>query len=247
MARVALVVPCFNEAQRIDVDAFRSFALVGHDLRVCFVNDGSTDETLQVLHQVRKGAATRCDVLDLERNRGKAEAVRRGFLHALIERPDYVGFWDADLAAPLSELVGFVDLMEARPDLEILFGSRVKLMGRSIERLAWRHYLGRMSATLISATLSLPVYDTQCGHKLFRASEVLERVFAEPFLANWLFDVEILARYLTMDQRGRHAVERIIYEWPLTSWVDKQGSKVKPTDFVRGLGEMWKVRRAYLQ
>ncbi len=247
MSHVVIVVPCFNEAKRIDVAAFTSYALAGHELRFCFVNDGSTDDTLGVLGSIKdaRGPKSPCDVIHLERNGGKAAAVRRGFLSAFEQKPDYVGFWDADLAAPLRELDGFVAFMEARCDIDILFGSRVKLMGRTIERMAWRHYLGRVSATLVSTTLKLPIYDTQCGHKLFRRTELLERVFEEPFTTNWLFDVEILARFLTMDPAGREHVARAIYEWPLTQWIDVRGSKVRATDFVRGLGEVMGIKRRY--
>lgn len=247
MACVVLVVPCFNEANRLSVDAFCRFALPGHDARLLFVNDGSTDETGTVLRRIAESATVPCAVLDLDRNGGKAEAVRRGVLHALTSKPDYVGFWDADLAAPLDELPRFVELLESRRDVEIVFGSRVKLMGRTIERIAWRHYLGRMSATLISATLDLPVYDTQCGHKLFRVTPPLAEVFKRPFLATWLFDVEILARFMSTDPRGRGHVESMLYEWPLTRWVDVRGSKVRGSDFFRGLAEVWRVRQTYLR
>lgn len=245
MSRVVIVVPCFNEEKRIDVRAFTSFALRDHALSFCFVNDGSTDGTLRILESIRDGNAVQSDIVDLERNGGKAEAVRRGFVFALAKKPNYIGYWDADLAAPLSELDAFVALMEAKPDLEIVFGSRVKLMGRTIERIAWRHYLGRVSATLVSATLALPIYDTQCGHKLFRTTDLLARVFAEPFSTNWLFDVEILARFLTMDPRGRAHVAKMIYELPLTQWVDVRGSKVKPADFARSLREVWQIKHRY--
>jgi dolichyl-phosphate beta-glucosyltransferase len=244
VARVVLVVPCYNEEKRLDVQAFTSFALPGHFVDFRFVDDGSKDETARVLESIaaaRGGVA----VQRLERNSGKAEAVRQGFVAALAEKPDYVGYWDADLAAPLSELADLVGLVESRRDVDIVFGSRVKLMGRSIERLAWRHYLGRISATLVSLTLKLPIYDTQCGHKLFRATDLLAQVFAEPFLTRWVFDVEILARFLTMDPRGRDHVASSIYEYPLKHWVDVRGSKVKPTDFARALGDLATIKRRY--
>ncbi len=245
MARVMIVVPCFNEAKRLDASAFGAFTLERHEVTFVFVNDGSADTTMSVLSTIASSAKSKCEIVDRANNGGKAEAVRQGMLHALALAPDYVGYWDADLAAPLSELSGFLELMQLRHDIDIVFGSRVKLMGRSIERLAWRHYLGRVSATLISRTLALPIYDTQCGHKLFRATDMLARVFADPFQTNWLFDVEILARFLTTDPRGRDAVARTIYEWPLARWVDVSGSKVKPFDFARGLAEVWQIKRAY--
>src|SRR5450755_4385970 len=112
MARVMVVVPCFNEAKRLDASAFGAFALTGHELTFVFVNDGSTDATMSVLSTIRDSAKSKCEIVDLVKNGGKAEAVRQGMLHALALRPDYVGYWDADLAAPLSELTGFLELMQ---------------------------------------------------------------------------------------------------------------------------------------
>ena len=82
---------------------------------------------------------------EFTRHRKVADVV--GVLDALGRSPHAIGFWDADLATPLSELPAFVDLLAARPEIELVIGSRVKLMGRSIERRAWRHYSGRLFAT----------------------------------------------------------------------------------------------------
>ncbi|HEY1954174.1 MAG TPA: glycosyltransferase [Polyangiaceae bacterium] len=245
MARVVVVVPCYNEEKRLDVDAFRSFALPGHYVDFRFVDDGSDDGTAAVLERIR-ASRDGVTVQRLARNAGKAEAVRQGVLAALAdEKYDYVGYWDADLAAPLSELAAFVAILESRRSVDVVFGSRVKLMGRSIERLAWRHYLGRIGATLASIALALPIYDTQSGQKLFRATELLARVFAEPFLTRWVFDVEVLARFLTMDPRGRAHAAASIHEIPLEHWAFVAGSKVKPTDFARALADLATIKRRY--
>src|SRR5437660_11898865 len=178
MSRLVLVVPCYNEEKRLDVAAFRAFSGV----EFLFVNDGSRDGTLRLLQSLRDSDPRRFDVLDLERNGGKAEAVRRGILAALDRGAELTGFWDADLATPLAELPGFLSIFEARPEIEMIFGARVRLLGREISRNPSRHYLGRVGATLISRTLGLAVYDTQCGAKLFRAGDALREVFSRPFL-----------------------------------------------------------------
>jgi len=238
-----VVVPCYNEEQRLPVQAFRDFALDGLRVEFLFVNDGSTDGTLRLLESIRDSDPSRFSLLDLDRNSGKAEAVRRGMLAAIERRPDYFGFWDADLATPLSEIPAFLDVFTTRPEIEMVFAARVRLLGRSISRNPGRHYFGRVGATLISSSLGLAVYDTQCGAKLFRTSDAIRTLFEQPFLSRWIFDVEIIARFVR--QRGRDAAARAIYELPIMVWHDVKGSKVKSTDFGRALGDLWKIHRAY--
>ena len=241
-----LVVPCYNEGARLDTAEFRRFAGASPGTSFCFVDDGSRDDTLVVLERMCGECPGLGRVLSLPGNRGKAEAVRQGLLAALAGGAPYVGFWDADLATPLDELPRFRAVFAERPDTEIVLGSRVRLLGRQIERRGLRHYLGRVFATGASLTLGLPVYDTQCGAKLFRATAALRAVLAEPFLTRWVFDVEILARYL--DGPGdRVQAARRIYELPLLRWTDVPGSKVRPWDFVRSGLELVRIRNVYVR
>lgn len=242
-ADVIVVVPCFNEAHRLPGDAFRAFALEGRRVEFLFVDDGSTDGTRAILEALCAEDPSRFSLLVLDRNRGKAEAVRRGIVAALERRPAFAGFWDADLATPLDQIPLFLDVFAARAEIEMVFAARVRLLGRSISRNPARHYFGRVGATLISSSLGLAVYDTQCGAKLFRASDPMRAIFAEPFISRWIFDVEIIARFVI--QRGRDAAARAIYELPIVVWHDVKGSKVKSTDFFRALKDLWKIRRAY--
>lgn len=238
-----LVVPCFNEEHRLPVDELRAFHLEGTRIELLFVDDGSTDGTLRLLESLRDEDPSRFSVLHLEHNSGKAEAVRRGMLAALDRNPHFAGFWDADLATPLGELTHFLKVFAARAEIEMIFAARVRLLGRSISRNPARHYFGRVGATLISQSLGLAVYDTQCGAKLFRAGDAMREIFATPFLSRWIFDVEIIARFVR--QRGRDAAARAIYELPIMVWHDVKGSKVKSSDFGRALKDLWKIRRAY--
>ena len=146
-----------------------------------FVDDGSTDGTARVLSNLAGAAPGRIAVMTLDRNRGKAEAVRLGVLRALEASPRFVGFWDSDLSTPIHDVTPFVQLLESRPDLDMVFGSRVKLLGRHVDRSTSRHFAGRVFATVVSLMLDLAIYDTQCGAKLFRATPRLVRIFEEPF------------------------------------------------------------------
>jgi dolichyl-phosphate beta-glucosyltransferase len=241
-SRAAIVVPCYNEGARLPARQFRDF-LATAECDFIFVNDGSRDNTMEVLQSLRDTRPERATVLDEKVNRGKAEAVRRGICFALERGCDYVGFWDADLATPLSDIPEFLAVMAARPELDMIFGARVKLLGRHVERKAARHYLGRIFATFVSTMLRLPIYDTQCGAKMFRVNQYAAALFGKPFLSRWIFDVEIIARYL--QQVGVEAASKRIYEYPLQCWIDVAGSKLKPTDFLVAFRDVLRIRRAY--
>ncbi len=240
---VTLVVPCYNEEKRLPVETFRKFAIDGADLTFLFVDDGSTDGTAAVLANLRREDPSRFAVLTLEQNSGKAEAVRLGMMAAMERGPEIVGFWDADLATPLSEIQQFLDVFAQKAGVVMVFGARVRLLGRNISRRESRHYFGRIGATLISRTLGLAVYDTQCGAKLFRVDDTLRQILSTPFRSRWIFDVEIIARLVRL--RGRDAAAQAIYELPIREWRDVHGSKVKSRDFIRALRDLWKIRGAY--
>ena len=243
MSPCTIVVPCYNEARRLDLAAFLDHALARDDAFL-FVNDGSRDQTGPLLDEFCAINPEAFRVLHLPQNRGKAEAVRQGMLAALAQRPRYVGYWDADLATPLSAIADFRAHLEEHSRVEALLGARVRLLGRHIERKAWRHCLGRLFATLAAGVLKIPVYDTQCGAKLFRASEQLKGILAEPFRTTWIFDVELLARLLATIPADLSPAD-LIHELPLKEWRDVAGSKVKARDFVRAAGQLATIWRTY--
>jgi len=238
--RLRLVVPCYNEALRLQPEAFRQSA--GDSVSFLFVDDGSTDATPRLLADLAATSGGRVEVISLSRNAGKAAAVRAGLLAALDRPADFVGYWDSDLSTPLNALPGFIAVADARPDVEVIIGSRVKLLGRRIERHAWRHYIGRVFATAASLALGIAVYDTQCGAKLFRASEVTRRVFEAPLRSAWVFDVEVLARYIVA--LGRERAASRIFELPLDTWIDVPGSKVRPWHAVRAVLDLLRIALA---
>lgn len=245
--RVCVVVPCYNEAQRLDVAGFRRYLAASSQVCLLFVDDGSRDGTAAVLEAVRAGNEDRAYILRCQRNGGKAEAVRLGILQALDElHPEIVGFWDADLATPLSSIAPLLAVLDREAEIHLVFGARVKLLGRHVERLASRHYLGRIFATMISALLRIPIYDSQCGAKLLRVGPETRAIFAEKFISKWVFDVEILARYLVRLDNDPQKLAHVIYEYPLEKWTDVAGSKVRPSDFLTAFWDVLKIRRKYL-
>ena len=240
-----IVVPCYNEARRLNTRAFTQCRVSGHWVEFLFVNDGSADDTLDVLQKLKCTSPDTVRVKDQQPNRGKAEAVRAGMLEALETDADFVGYWDADLATPLRELPRFLAVLEDKPNVNVVLGSRVKLLGRTIERHAWRHYLGRFFATLVSEMLRLAVYDTQCGAKVFRSTPELRATLAAPFSTSWLFDVEIIARMIAANPGGTSAVNAVLYELPLDEWRDVPGSKLTRAAYARAATSIVTLYREY--
>ncbi len=248
-ARCTVVVPCYNEAARLRTDAYASFLESGQSrgTQLLFVNDGSRDATLSVLQALRSRYPDRIRVLDKQPNGGKAEAVRHGMLHAMaMGGCEITGFWDADLATPLEQIPDLAAVLLAHSNLTMVFGARVRLLGRAIQRQPLRHYLGRIFATTASVLLRLPIYDTQCGAKLFRATPELGEVLAGPFQSRWIFDVELLARFMARHKGDPELMRSRIFEYPLPEWTDVAGSKVHPLDFFKAFGELFRIYQRYL-
>lgn len=246
---VTLVVPCYSEASRLAPAAFLDVLPSRPWLTLLFVDDGSRDGTPGVLVSLESACPGQVRVLRLAAHSGKAEAVRAGVLDAARSQPDYVGFWDADLATPLVALDDFVAVAQRRPDVDLVIGSRVNVMGRDIRRSQARHYVSRIFATAASHALDLPVYDTQCGAKLFRATGDVLSIFAERFESRWVFDVEIIERYLRLAVRDGGPPRRArIYELVLSAWHEVGGSKLRGWDFLWSFVEVfgvWRRRRRH--
>lgn len=233
MHNAVIVVPCYNEAKRLDGERF--LALSGApDLRLLFVDDGSTDDTGALVTALAQRSEGRIELITLAKNSGKGEAVRRGLEHAARAGAGaaIVGFADSDLATPPSELLRL--LAAARESSAgVVMGSRVALAGTDIDRKPSRHYLGRGFATLASLVLRARFYDTQCGAKLFRNTDLFRAAIAEPFRSRWIFDVELLGRLL-VGAGGFPGLEAADFlEVPLRRWSDVAGSKITASSWAR--------------
>jgi glycosyltransferase involved in cell wall biosynthesis len=247
VTKTVLIVPCFNEEHRLDSKGFVLFA--SQDVELLFVDDGSTDGTRAILESLCQQLHVHgvpAQTLPLNRNCGKGEAVRRGMLRALDSGASTVGYFDADLATPPSEAVRLIATLDAR-SADAVLGARVLLLGSCITRRPVRHYLGRIFATAASLLLRMPVYDTQCGAKVFRRTAALESALSQPFSARWAFDVELIGRLHvgTANVPGL-AISRFV-EMPLGEWRDVSGSTLRPTAFpLLGLELvriLWALRR----
>ena len=240
-----VVIPCYNEADRFHPESFLRMVRSSTGVKLLFVNDGSRDATLEILEATAQKAPEKISVLHCELNGGKAEAVRRGVLQAISAGSSAVGYWDADLATPLRDIFSFREVLERRADVHCVIGSRLPLLGRDIQRHPLRRLLGRSFAFVASQALGIPIVDTQCGAKLFRVLPETCELFSRPFLSRWIFDVELLARWINRTN-DRRAVAQKLFEFPLENWEDVPGSKLRPHHFLLASREILQIHSRYL-
>lgn len=227
--RALVVIPAYNEAARLRrlVEELAGYLGSGAaeaadlDVHFCIVDDGSRQEQFEAEEQLVRGCGfgNEVRVVRLGANRGKGCAIRAGFDIGLAEGFDYLGFIDADGAVPVRELhraLAYLATANREKGVTGVIGSRLRILGRSMERTPLRHYSGRVFATFVSLWFGQAVYDTQCGLKVFER-EMLKRHLEAPEDLRWVWDTQLLLAML-------HAGERI-HELPV-DWRETGESKL---------------------
>lgn len=245
---ICIIVPCYNEAKRLNASAFCRFAAEHPRVHFVMVNDGSRDDTLDVINQLSRQIACPMSVVDLPVNQGKAEAVRQGMREGFTFAPDYVGYWDADLATPLDAIPELATILDQREDLDLVIASRMSLLGRKIDRHWLRKQIGHACGGMASLVLGTRIRDTQCGAKMFRVTPVTTHVFSNPLSSRWLFDVELFARLIqTWDAIDDRPFADRVFEYPLHRWTEIPGSNLKKLDFLKAGWELTQIYMRYLR
>jgi len=238
---LCIVIPCYNEEKRLDKERMFKFLELQKNVLLCFVNDGSSDNTFEVLNSIKSMYPRNVEAISTKNNVGKAEAVRTGILHCnTYFKYKKIAYLDADLATTLEECYEISKLVNN--ETVFAFGSRIKKIDTNIQRKGYRFLIGRVIATFISRQLNLGVYDTQCGCKIFK-SELSKTIFEEKFISKWLFDVELFHRIIKI--YGTDKMSMISKEVPLKSWIDYDESKVKMTYFFKLWLDLYSIKKAY--
>lgn len=233
--KITIIIPFYNEEKRIEIDRFHQIFNNFPQYNFLLVNDGSTDNTNTILDEF-KSKFPNLTILKLDKNIGKAEAIRAAVLS--ISTTDFIVYYDADLATPFSELEKLIQFTVLHQNYKMVMGARIKLIGNQVKRSLKRHYFGRIFATIVSQfVLKVAVYDTQCGAKVIDF-EIAKLIFSKPFLSKWLFDVELLKRLQKI-----HNLKEVVKEIPLEKWEEIGNSKIKVTDFFKIPFELLKIYR----
>lgn len=223
-----IIIPCYNEYYRLDKAKFSQFLNQKSNYHLCFVNDGSSDNTSEMLHELKSTNPTRIHVIDLEKNQGKATAVQEGANYlGNLDYIDNIGFLDADLSTSLEEMHNLVEKLNDDAKLSMVFGSRKALTSDNIERSFFRKMFSNFVGFFIRIILQLPIKDTQCGAKVFK-KDIIENIYHKKFISRWLFDIEIFLRL--KKHIGLKDLLNSIREEPLDSWIEVEGSKITLKD-----------------
>ena len=233
-----MIVPFFNESKRWRSDYWTAATSL-NGIEWIFVNDGSSDDTKLLIDEFCQGRQN-VHAIHFAKNSGKAEAVRAGMLSAF-EKPSAdllgIGFVDCDGAFTINDINRVAQIFKFKihehDRFDALWTARIALAGRNITRSSFRHYVGRVIATIVSLNLQDLPYDTQSGFKIFVASQNLKQHLSLPFKTRWLFDVELLLRW---NSRSSNIMR--IWEEPLHAWNDVSGSKVTLRQTIRIIKEL---------
>ncbi len=216
--RLLLLIPAYNEAQRIGPVLGAYATLLGQRLpgayAISVILNGCRDETLQVVREAaQRHPAVRW--IEFPDPIGKGGALMQGLRQP--HEAEFVGYIDADGATPPE---AFWELFEAcaRGGADAAVGSRW-LPGARILRLQSnrRRAASRVFHFIVESLFHLGIRDTQCGAKVFRASAIRA---IEPglYISDMAFDVNLLF----LLRKGGFRV----LELP-TTWTDQSGSKVR--------------------
>jgi dolichyl-phosphate beta-glucosyltransferase len=226
-----IIIPCYNESSRLDLNTFIDFANKHKQVTLCFVNDGSADPTRSTLAEIKNIVHDNVHVFNVEENAGKANAVRQGalFLHNETE-VETIGFLDADLSTTFEDYGHLIaELEQSQGKLQVIFGSRNMGGESNIERNPIRKLVSDAIRILIFMITRLRIADTQCGAKVFHR-DLIPMIYATSFFSRWLFDVEILLRL--KKKIGKNSFLSIFLEKPLQTWVHMEGSKLSAKDSI---------------
>jgi dolichyl-phosphate beta-glucosyltransferase len=217
---LSLVIPCYHESARLGpflADLCEKLAALG-GVTIRIVEDGSDSAEKQRMQQIitaqREKTPILLEPLFLPQNLGKGAAVYAGW--KLEKCADWLAFVDADGSITADEVSRLIQLSRVTPSGTALFASRIKMLGKTVQRDFRRHLIGRIYATLVSEILSIPVYDSQCGLKLVPRA-LFEQIEPQLTITGFAFDVDLLTALL--DQG--HTVQEV----PI-SWHETPGGKV---------------------
>jgi glycosyltransferase involved in cell wall biosynthesis len=227
---LSVIIPAYNEAQRIGTTLYAVDSYLRdrqYEYEIIVVNDGSQDETAEVVEQAMKDIP-RLRLINNKTNHGKGWVVRKGMLSA---KGLFRLFMDADNSTSIENLEQLFPYAKEGHDV-VVSSRRIAGAEVEVEQNIVRNFLGAAFRMIVRTIVPVGVIDTQNGFKLFTA-RAAEDIFRRQRTFTWAFDVEVLAiaRLLNFS----------IKEVPI-HWINDGRSHVTAKGMVRMLLEVFQIR-----
>lgn len=118
MAKLSLVVPCYNEGENVLPFHEAAVNALGEmDLEIVYIDDGSRDATLHNLKKIYAKKDCKVKIVSFSRNFGKESGIYAGLEHAT---GDYICIIDADLQQRPEIVKDMVAILEEKPEVDVV-------------------------------------------------------------------------------------------------------------------------------
>jgi len=115
--KTGIIIPCFNEEKKINMMALLKFLKQNTKYHLCFVNDGSKDNTLKLLEKLKKKAMSYVSIVDVKRSKGKLASIKVGARYLYTrEDLDCIGYVDTDLTLDYPEFIKQLEGLSANKE-----------------------------------------------------------------------------------------------------------------------------------
>ena len=129
--KVGIIIPCSDVGNKISVRQFANFISKESGYHLCFVNFGSNDNTLALLHELENEVGELVSILDVKRNKGLVPAIKAGvrFLFNKSEI-DSIGYFNEELPDNFDDFKNII-LSVSTKEASLIHGFRRNINGQS--------------------------------------------------------------------------------------------------------------------
>ena len=222
--KLAILMPFYNSGLHFDLESLYKLKLKIPNTSILIVDDGSNEKrSLEILVQAQN--VQNVEILRLEKNSGKGNALKQGFEFLLQKGkpPNYIAIFDSDFSSSFEEIKRLTNIC-GELNADAVCGCRIKLSGHNIQTDKKRFVIGRLISWFIRYRFKIKMYDSQCGYKVFAVNSKLENALKEiQKPSRWLFDVQLL---LNLSRENAKLIEE-----PIRNWTHKNDSKIVPIQY----------------
>ncbi len=230
--KLSVIIPCYNEEKTLKENTAIVLEFLkthGYDYELLLVDDGSKDNTYEVMQSIEGVMA-----LHYDENHGKGYAVNYGLKHA---SGDYILFMDEDLS---TDLKAIETVMEYASEYDFILGSRHQENSQIITKQPLkRRIMGKVCRILVNMKFGFKLKDTQCGFKAMN-KKTADELAARQIIEGFAFDVEYLY-FVKLNNLKMKVIP--------VDWADNRDSKVgsgSSMTFMKDMSRIKKNKKNYI-